>query len=138
MTLLSGYAVHSIDPYTDQRTYTNTQCLNLWLDTAYKGEIEPGLFIGITKNIGASSTIIQSITDESGATENLVYTGGQNNVGLVYRLQPRIRWFLKPFIFGAEAELTGATYGTLTNTARVINTQLVNNFRILLAAFYVF
>ena len=66
MTLLSGYAVHSIDPYTDHRTYTNTQCLNLWLDTAYHGEFEPGLFLGITKNIGALQSIIPSITNEWG------------------------------------------------------------------------
>jgi hypothetical protein len=137
MTLISGYAVHSIDPYTDHRSYTNTQCLNLWLDTAYKGEIEPGLFMGISKNIGAVKSIIPSITN-NGQTEKLIYTGGQDNVGMVYRFQPRIRWFLKPFIFGSELEVTGATFGTLTDTGRVINTKLVNNVRVLLAAFYVF
>ena len=138
-SLISGYAVHSIDPYTDHRTYTNTQCLNAWLDTAYKGEIEPGLFLGISKNIGAPRSIIPSITDpKTGVTENLIYSYNQQDIDLLFRVQPRIRWFIKPLVLGLELELTGAKYGTVTDTARVINTQLVNNVRFLLAAFYVF
>ena len=137
--LISGYAVHSIDPYTDKRSYTNTQCLNAWLDTAYKGEVEPGLFLGVSKNIGALRSIIPSIIDpETGQKENLIYSSGLQNIDVLFRVQPRIRWFLKPFVFGAELELTGAKYGAVTDTARVINTQLVNNLRVLLAAFYVF
>ena len=74
----------------------------------------------------------------NGVTENLVYSDGQQNIDLVYRIQPRIRWFIKPLVLGLEFELTGAKYGTVTNTARVINSQLVNNFRSLFAAYYVF
>lgn len=137
--LISGYAVDAIDPYTDQRHYTNTQCLNGWVDMAYKGEVEPGLFMGISKNIGASHKIIPSITDpHTGKTERLIYDYDFENIDFIYRVSPRIRWFLKPFIFAGELEITGARYGNITETARVVNTKMVNNVRTLLAAYYVF
>lgn len=137
--LISGYAVDAIDPYTDKRHYTNTQCLNGWVDMAYKGEVEPGLFMGISKNIGASHNIIPSITDhKTGKTERLIYDYDFENIDFVYRVSPRVRWFLKPFIFAGELEITGARYGTVTETARVVDTKLVNNVRTLLAAYYVF
>lgn len=137
--LISGYAVDAIDPYTDQRHYTNTQCLNGWIDMAYRGEVEPGLFMGISKNIGASQKIIPSITDpQTGKTERLIYDYDFQDIDFIYRVSPRVRWFLKPFIFGAELEITGARYGTVTETARVVDTKLVNNVRTLLAAYYVF
>ena len=101
--MISGYAVSQIDPYTDERSYTNTQCLSAWLDASYKGEVEPGIFLAFTKNIGASNNIIPSITDPvTGITENLIYSSGQQNIDVVYRVQPRVRWFLKPFVLGTE------------------------------------
>jgi hypothetical protein len=137
--LISGYAVDKIDPYTDKRHYTNTQCLNGWVDVVYKGEVEPGLFMGVSKNIGASHKIIPSTIDpKTGTQERLIYADGFENIDFVYRISPRIRWFLKPFIFGAELEITGARYGSITQTARVVDAKLVNNVRTLLAAYYVF
>lgn len=126
--LMSGYAVRNINPYTDERTYSNIQCVNAWLDTAYRGDVEPGIFLGISKNVGATSRI----------NTDFVYADFGKNIDMVYRVQPRIRWFYKPFIFGAELELTGARYGKVTETGRVVNGEFVNNVRALLAAYYVF
>lgn len=137
--MISGYAVSCIDPYTDERHYTNLQCLSLWLDTAYKQEVEPGLFIGITKNIGANRPIIPCIVDpETKKTESLIYSYDMQNIDYVFRVAPRIRWFIKPFIFGAELEYTRAGWGTVTTSGRVINPIPTNNVRVMLATYYVF
>jgi hypothetical protein len=99
---------------------------------AYKGEVEPGLFMGISKNIGASHKIIPSITDpHTGKTERLIYDYDFENIDFVYRVSPRIRWFLKPFIFAGELEITGARYGNITETV-VLSHKMVNNVRTLL------
>jgi hypothetical protein len=126
--LISGYAVSRIDPYTDERKYSNIQCVNAWLDTAYRGDVEPGIFMGVSKNVGATSTI----------KPDLIYADFGKKIDFAYRIQPRVRWFIKPFIFGAEMELSGARYGTPTQTGHVVNGEFVNNLRVLLAAFYVF
>ena len=81
--LISGYAVENIDPYTDKRTYANIQCINAWLDTAYKGDVEPGLFMAVSKNIGASKKIIPS----------LIYADFGKNIDFAYRVQPRYDGF---------------------------------------------
>jgi hypothetical protein len=126
--LISGYAVSKIDPYTDERKYSNIQCVNAWLDTAYRGNVEPGIFMGVSKNVGATSRI----------KPDLVYADFGKNIDFAYRIQPRVRWFIKPLIFGAEMELTGARYGTTTETGHVVNGEFVNNLRVLLSAFYIF
>ena len=136
--LIGGYAVHSIDPYTDRREYTNIQSLALWVDTAYNGEVQPGLFMGVIKNIGASKSIIPYTTNADGTIENLVYANGRENIDYVFRASPRIRWFIKPLILGAEFEYTRAAFGTITTTGNIARTVPANNFRALLAAYYVF
>lgn len=135
---ISGYAVTCINPTTDERQYTNLQSVSFWIDTAYKKKVEPGLFAGYVKNIGAQKTIIQSIVNDQGETVSLIYAAGQEDVDYVLRISPRIRWFLKPVVFAAELEYTRASFGTVTNSGKVTCTYPVNNTRLQLAVFYCF
>jgi len=67
--MLSGYAVHTIDPVTDERTYTNLRTFAIWLDTAVRKskKIEPGIFVGFTKNLGAS-TLLEMVSGKQSDT----------------------------------------------------------------------
>ena len=138
--MLSGYAVHTIDPVTDERTYTNLRTVAFWIDTAIKKfkRIEPGLFIGFTKNLGASKTIEQNVTDDAGTTTEKRVFGIGTDVDTVFRISPRLRWYIKKITAAAELEYTRAAFGTLNNKGKVINTTSVGNTRFLFAVFYYF
>ena len=70
-------------------------------------------------------------------TENLLYTRN-SNINTVIRVSPRVRWYLDPCIIAVEAEYTRATYGTVNNYARAINTHPEANIRIMGAVYYTF
>lgn len=131
--LISGYAIHCIDKYTNENVYTNTQCLSAWADMYYKHPVvQPGLFIGYTKNIGACKSIVLDPNQET------VFAGDQEDIDYIFRFSPRVRWLKQPFILAVECDLTQAAYGTITNTGRVKDAVPVNNFRAMLATYYVF
>lgn len=130
--MIGGYAVHSVDPLTDVRTYTPLRTISFWSELIFAGTIEPALFIGYAKNLGATKTIIQSIDDE-----NTVYGIG-TDIKTLFRASPRIRWYLESFVVGAEIEYTRAAYGFLNQFGKVINAQPVGNTRFLFATYYIF
>lgn len=132
-TLISGYAIHCIDKYTKENVYTNTQCMTAWADMYYKHPVvQPGLFVGYTKNLGACRSIV---IDPDMQT---VFSGGQENIDYIFRFSPRVRWLKNPFILAVECDVTQAAFGTVTNTGRVKDAVPVNNFRAMLATYYVF
>jgi len=161
--MLGGYAVHTIDPVTDERTYTNLRTFSVWLDTATitkkmrtrnnqkKMAIEPGIFVGFTKNLGASKTIKPNVTDnEDKITEKRVFGIG-TNIDTVLRISPRLQWhhyseqkdvegffMVQDVTMAVELEYTRAAYGTLNNKGKVINTIPVGNVRILFSTFHYF
>lgn len=130
--MIGGYAVHTQDPITDIRTYTPLRTISFWSELIFQGWIEPALFIGYAKNLGAKKTIIQNI-----GLEPTVYGIG-TNIKTLFRASPRIRWYIKSFVVGAEIEYTRAAYGTLNNFAEVENTHPVHNTRFLFATYYIF
>ncbi|TET05907.1 hypothetical protein E3J79_03895 [Candidatus Dependentiae bacterium] len=137
-TLLGGYAVHSIQPDTDHRTYTNLNTITAWIDfNRVHKKVEPGCLIGYTKNLGATSTIIPCL-QQNDSCESLVYTFLYPNIDYVFRISPRIRIYYKPVVFGAELEYTRAAFGQLNNRGRINCPRPVENIRLLLAAFYFF
>ncbi len=130
--MIGGYAVHTVDPITDSRTYVPLRTISWWSELIFQGPIEPALFIGWVENIGAKKTIIQNI-----GAEQTVYGLG-TNIKSVLRASPRIRVYIKSFVLGAEVEYTRATYGTLDNFGNVTNTIPVGNTRFLFATYYIF
>lgn len=130
--MIGGYAVHSVQPITDSRTYVPLRTISFWSELIFQGTFEPALFIGCAKNIGATKTIIPNISDET-----TIYGLG-TNIRTVFRASPRIRWYIKSFVLGAELEYTRATYGSLDEFGNVVNTIPVGNARFLFATYYIF
>lgn len=136
--MLGGYAVKCIDPCTDERTYTNINTLSYWIDFNIDKKISPGFFAGYSKVLGTSAPIIPSITNElTGVTENLIYTN-ISNIKYVARLTPRIRFNVKPMVFGAEVEWTRAGYGTMQSSGQITDVTPASNVRFSLASYYFF
>lgn len=134
--LLGGYAVHSIDPITDKRTYTNLRYIGCWLDIYAVGKIEPGMFIGVTKNVGAAKTIIPCI-EQDGKLVSLVYGYG-TEVDYLFRVSPRLRILFDPFTVGFEVEYNRAAYGRINTQGEVVNTRPVGAIRCLVGFYYFF
>lgn len=137
---LGGYAVHSIEPVTDRRTYANLQAVTGWLDLDfnYHNWLKPGLFIGYGKNLGATDSIIPAITDAQGnVIEDLVYGIG-TNTSTNWRVSPRVRWEINNLTFAWEVEYSHADYGTLNSHGVAVNKTNVGNLRVLFAFFYNF
>lgn len=130
--MIGGYGVHTVDPATDIRTYTPLRTVSFWSELVFNGTIEPALFIGFVKNLGASKTIIPAIGDE------ITIYGLGTNINTVFRASPRVRWYIKSFVAGIEVEYTRATYGTPNNFGKVENTIPVGNTRFLFATYYIF
>lgn len=134
--LLGGYAVKCLDPTTDQRSYTNIKTLSYWIDFNIDKKISPGLFGGLTKNLGTGSPIIPSVTNGlTGVTESLVYALGPN-IKYIARIVPRVRFNIKPLVFGAELEWTRAGYGTIQPSGHITNVKPVSNVRLILASYF--
>jgi hypothetical protein len=131
-TMLGGYAVHTIEPITHKHTYTNLGILSWWADLfCTKERYEPGLFMGITKNVGALATIHPELPDT-------IFALGPN-IDRVMRISPRMRYFFTDaFTIGLEAEYTSAAYGTIERNGTVACTHTVGNMRLLLALYYNF
>jgi len=137
-SLLGGYGVSRICPNTDEREYVNLRAISSWVDISLRKKVEPGIFVGITKNIGATKPIIQTTTNcSTGQEENLIYGIG-NNIDKVVRVAPRVYWHISSLTLGAEFEYTRAWYGTIGQKGRVINASPVGNFRLQLGSFYYF
>jgi hypothetical protein len=138
LSLLSGFAIESIAPITDHRTYANTDALSYWMDININKKIEPGLFIGIVKNLGARKNIIPCICDpETGIETSTIYTT-DNNLSSVFKCYPRIRFHILPFDFAFEFEYTRAAYGCIDPKGKVKNTDPVHLMRAMFASYYYF
>ncbi len=135
--MLSGYAVRTIDPITDARTYSPTASINGWIDTSYvlpSKTSEIGLFGGVGKNLGSRHRL--EIVNGS----PIVYPAVAfvADIDLAWRISPRFVWTRDPLRLGIELEVTGASYGTLDAYARAKNSVGVTNYRILGSFYYVF
>lgn len=129
LSMLGGYAVSCIDPYSDQQSYTNISSIGFWIDSSYrKNKLEPGCFLGYTKSLGASKAV----------DKNLIFTEGIPNVDYVFRISPRLRYFADPLVVCGELEYTRAAFGDLNYRAQVKNTCAVGNIRFIGALFYCF
>lgn len=130
--LIGGIAVKTYNPVTDERTYTPLRTFGCHVEFVKAGRIEPGLYLGVVKNLGAGTTIVQTIESQ------LSVYGIGTNIDTVVRCSPRIRWYMDSFIIGAEYEYTRAAYGTIDNRGNVVNTIPVANNRFLFATYYLF
>jgi hypothetical protein len=132
--MIGGFAVHTVDPVTDLRTYTPLRTASFFTEFIRRGDIEPAIFAGYVKNLGASKTIIPNLGPDNTSG---VYSLGPN-IDHVWRVSPRIRWYIKSFVVGVELEYTQAAYGIINNHGGIDNATPVGNTRFLFAAYYFF
>lgn len=129
--MVSGYAVKCVTPITDFRTYVPTSCFSVWTDAFYVADypcgnfqIEYGIFVGGTKNLGAN----QALYIDPVLCTPIVYSYDPT-ILYAWRVSPRILFKKFPVRFGAEFETTGASFGKLDSHARVYDAEPVHNFR---------
>lgn len=132
--MLGGYAVHTLDSATDIRTYVPLRAISYGTELSWQGTIEPAIFFGYEKNLGASKTIIPNFGPDA---ESGIFSLGPN-INTLVRVSPRLRVYIHSFVLGAEIEYTRATYGIINNYGRVYDAVPVGNTRFLFATYYIF
>jgi hypothetical protein len=136
--ILGGYAVCQRDPATDLRHYTGMRCVNFWFDTAYTAKKwEVGLFCGVTKNLGASKKI-QRDPNGNLLIFNDYFGPWWNNVALMWRVQPRVRWFRGPLTIGLELEHSDSAIGTPNDYGKPCCNYHVHQDRVICSFIYAF
>lgn len=137
--LISGYGVRTVNPITDERTYSNTAATGAWFDFSYLfycDSMELGFFAGGTKNLGSKHALYIDPTTNLPIIYAL--TGNAQNLDYVTRFSPRYVFRKDPVRVGFEVEWTRASWGTPNRFGKVRNGVPVDNIRILLALFYMF
>jgi len=151
--IMEAYAVKFRNPETDERVYTNLRALSFWIEFIYKKEnkrvIEPALFIGISKNLGARDRIVKSYTDDSGSIIPLLFVPGAITFAdYMFVIAPRVRIRIKNFVIGAEIEYSRGGFARdftdpnwrddFDNYGRVVNPTPSSNTRFVFTTSYVF
>lgn len=130
--MIGGIAVATRNAITDIRTYAPLRTIGWHVELIHPGAYEPGIFIGVAKNLGAGKVILTQLENE------ISVFGIGTNIDTVFRISPRIRWYINSFIVGLEYEYTRAAYGILNNQGQVTNGIPVANNRFYLATYYLF
>jgi len=144
LTMLGGYAVHSITDTTRNTVdYTAFKNLTGWAEFNTHGEkFQFGLWAGYTQNLGAADDILV-YSNKAGGTDATVRGA---NVKSILRLSPRIIFISGKFNFATELEYTNAAYATkdangILNRDKkgvITETDGVSNIRLLLSVIYNF
>lgn len=140
--MISGYAVATRNVINDQETYIPLRVATAWIDISPVDQercIDPGIFAGFGKNLGTSCTLYERFfTGTPQLYTSTGFSGDDYIMDYVWRVAPRVRWHKEPVVFGAEIEVTGASYGSISSKAKAVSPVQVINFRLLLAAHYYF
>ncbi len=137
--LISGFGVKTVNPQTDRRTYANTAATGAWFDCSYYfhcDEMELGLFVGGTKNLGAREALY--IDPETGQPIIYGLLGVSQNIDYVVDVIPRFVFMKDPVRVGIELQYTRASWGTPNACGRVTNGVPVDNYRIFFVLYYLF
>jgi hypothetical protein len=137
--MLGGYGISSVNPVTDERTYTPLRNAGVWAEiTRNAKKFKPGIFVGVVKNIGAPHNLAP-VSSVPGATSliDLIYGRGVD-IDLLFKVSPRVLWSIKALDFGAELEFIRSYPGTILQDGKVACTDPVNDVRFMFAAFYYF
>ena len=122
---LGGYGVTSVDQRTGEQEYTPLRVSHTWVNMMYGKKWRYGVFAGYLKNLGAKEDVT-----------GLIGTG--TNVDQLTTATAEITYNLPNWKFGAEYSWTGAWYGSNDTKGKVVDTHLVKNNRVVLAATFMF
>jgi hypothetical protein len=131
--MLGGYGVKTVDPVTDERTYTNIVTSSVWADISHQvsPKVRIGIFAGYVKNNGSSDEVAQ-------VAGKYVTYGVGTNVDNVISISPRVTYAVKRVKFSVEVNNLTAAYGTIKNDLTVADTHNVTNNRFLFSSTYSF
>lgn len=156
-SFIGGYDVEARNERTDEKIYINTRTIACWADIIYNrmSRLEPAVFIGVSKNLGASKNIVKGYP--TGLDENitnpdfLTLLQVENNtsgVDYTFIFAPRLRIKFGDLHLGAELEYNRASFAQpITDPGwetdfdckgAVVCGTPVNNFRMLFTTFYNF
>jgi len=150
--IMGTYATKFRNVDTDDRSLVNLRAISFWSEFIYRNEkVEPGLFVGYTKNLGASCDIIKSYEDEQGNEVNLLEFDNHEvtNARYMFIAAPRIKFRFGPVMVGAELEYFRVGYANrgfdqegwqndFDSRGNVICYKPVSNTRILISTYYYF
>jgi len=126
LLMLGGYAVSAVDTATGYEEYTPLNVYSVWTDLSYGKDIQPGIFIGYTQNLGADDKIVGS------------YSTRVSNIDKIFRVTPRVIFNFSKVRFAVETEFTSTSYGKTDEFGKVNDTKDVLNIRGLIAVYYFF
>jgi hypothetical protein len=131
-TMLGGYGEMKItDTVYAYPIYFNFKTLSTWAEIMTTGKkMMGGLFLGYTKNLGATDDqILLSPT----------FFNRVDNIDYLYRISPRFVYNAGKVRIAPEIEYTVAGYGTKNTVgAKVDDPKAVGNFRFLVGVYYFF
>jgi len=149
--ITGAYAVQYRSPVTDERLYVNLRTVTFWADFIYKRNqrIEPAIFFGVAKNLGAKEKILRGYEYDDNFYSLLTVEDSVTSIDHMLIFAPRVRIRFGNFTIGAEIEYTKAAFAPGTPPAEgwqddynckgaVVCSRPVSNFRFLLATFYDF
>lgn len=133
LMMLGGYAVTGVN--MDQSyEYTPTTTSALWLDISQnKKSVQPGLFIGYTKNHGLGDDLYGDTVYGRGFA-----VLGVADIDNIFRISPRVAFNSGKVRFAVETEYTAVAYGIANEQLEVKNTEQVANLRLSFAVYYFF
>ena len=126
LLMLGGYAISKIDTTTGYEEYTTLNAFSVWSDIYYGKDIQSGLFVGFTKNLGADDKILGS------------YFTRVSNIDAIFRISPRIVFNFSKVRFALEVDYTSAAYGKADEYGIIQDAKSISNVRGLLAVYYFF
>jgi hypothetical protein len=125
--MLGGYIESKVDSTKNRINYANTEQLSTWFDLVTKGKtLRAGLFVGAARNLGYGDAI-----------EGVYYSRG-NDIEYTFRISPRLQFHFNKLMLASEFEYTAAAYGNPDPIGNIADSEMVANFRLLLAVFYFF
>ncbi len=134
-TMLGGYAVSSVtDIQKNFVEYTPIRTMSFWGDFNTNGKkLQVGLFLGYSKNLGASKDVTGPFYDRGYDKKNNDY------IAYIYRISPRLIYNTGKFRIAPELDYTAAAYGKSADSKGIAqNTKEIGNFRFLVGVYYFF
>ncbi len=128
LVMLGGYGeAQLLDPEKAIWSYSGIRSMAAWIDVEEtSGKWRSGLFGGFSKNLGAKNEIMGN-----------VWVRGAD-ISHIYRIAPRIGYFIERVSFNLELIYDVAAYGTPDAYYSINNTQKVNNLRTMASIKYNF
>lgn len=126
-SMIGGYAVKEVSPFTGEMAYTPFRNSSTWLNIVYGKTWKPGIFIGYMKNLGTNDPI----------TGNMYGTG--LNLDQLLSMQVQLTYNLSHWKFGFEYMPSIAWYGDIdSENGKVKDTHSMKNHRFLGVMIYTF